>query len=74
MSENNDNDVKSRYNKDVQMRYKSKCMQIAIRYGINGKDSEESKAIEIYCQKHNIGRGNLAKQAIREKLIREKYL
>ena len=29
---------KNNYNKEVQDRYKAKCMQIAIRYGVNEDD------------------------------------
>ena len=48
MSDNNVNSAenKNNYNKEVQDRYKAKCMQIAIRYGLNEDDLTVSQAIE----------------------------
>lgn len=62
------------YNKEVQAKYKAKCMQIAIRYGVNGEDKRISEAIESYCDENNCSRGNLARVAIAEKLKREGFL
>ena len=62
------------YNKEVQTKYKSKCMQIAIRYGVNEEDKRIAEAIELYCDENNCSRGNLARVAIAEKLKREGFL
>ena len=32
-------EIQYNYNKDVQDRYKAKCTQIAIRYGLNADDN-----------------------------------
>ena len=70
------NSVENRnnYNKEVQDRYKAKCMQIAIRYGLNKSDVMISQAIEKYCREHNCSRGNLTRNAIVEKLKRDGFL
>lgn len=76
MSDNNRNstDNRNNYNKEVQDRYKAKCMQIAIRYGLNDDDIIVSQAIDKYCHEHNCSRGRLTRDAIKEKLIREGLL
>ena len=76
MSDNNINSTenKNNYNKEVQDRYKAKCMQIAIRYGLNDDDVMVSQAIDKYCHEHNCSRGNLARNAIAEKLKRDGYI
>ena len=65
---------KNNYNKEVQDRYKAKCMQIAIRYGLNESDVMVSQAIEKYCRDNNCSRGSLTRDAIVEKLIKDGYL
>ena len=76
MSDNNMNSVKNKnnYNKEVQDRYKAKCMQIAIRYGLNESDVMVSQAIEKYCRDNGCSRGSFTRVAIMEKLIRERYI
>ena len=76
MSDNNVNSAenKNNYNKEVQDRYKAKCMQIAIRYGVNEDDLTVSQAIEKYCHDNNCSRGSLARDAIVEKLKRDGFL
>ena len=76
MSDNNMNSTgtTNNYNKEVQDRYKAKCMQIAIRYGLNDNDVMISQAIDKYCHEHNCSRGNLTRNAIAEKLIRDGYI
>ena len=76
MSDNNVNSAenKNNYNKEVQDRYKAKCMQIAIRYGLNDNDIMISQAIDKYCHKHNCSRGSLTRDAIEEKLKRDGFL
>ena len=76
MSDNNVNSAenKNNYNKEVQDRYKAKCMQIAIRYGLNGNDVMISQAIDKYCHEHNCSRGSLTRDAIAEKLKRDEYV
>ena len=76
MSDNNRNstDNRNNYNKEVQDRYKAKCVQIAIRYGLNDDDVEVSQAVDKYCNEHNCSRGSLARDAIKQKLIREGYI
>ena len=76
MSDNNRNSTenKNNYNKEVQDRYKAKCMQIAIRYGLNDGDIMISQAIDKYCHEYNCSRGNLARVAIAEKLKRDGFL
>ena len=80
MSDNNVNSVENKnnynnnYNKEVQDRYKAKCMQIAIRYGLNDNDVMISQAIEKYCHEHNCSRGSFTRDAIVEKLERDGFL
>ena len=76
MSDNNANSTKNRnnYNKEVQDRYKAKCMQIAIRYGLNDEDKRVSEAIERYCKKYGVSRGAFTRNAIVEKLERDGFL
>ena len=76
MSDNNMNSTenKNNYNKEVQDRYKAKCMQIAIRYGLNDGDIMISQAIDKYCHEYNCSRGNLIRDAIMEKLERDGFL
>lgn len=76
MPDNNVNSVENRnnYNKEVQDRYKAKCIQIAIRYGVNDEDMEVVQGLEKYCKVNNCSRGALARTAIREKLEREGFL
>lgn len=76
MSDNNMNstEIKNNYNKEVQDRYKAKCMQIAIRYGLNKSDVMVSQAIEKYCRENNCSRGSFARDAIMEKLKRDGFL
>lgn len=70
------NSVENRnnYNKEVQDRYKAKCMQIAIRYGLNKSDAMISQAIEKYCSDNNCSRGSFTRDAIIEKLKRDGFL
>ena len=65
---------KNNYNKEVQDRYKAKCMQIAIRYGLNESDMMVSQAIEKYCRENNCSRGSFTRDAIMEKLKRDGFL
>ena len=76
MSDNNANSTgnKNNYNKEVQDRYKAKCMQIAIRYGLNESDMMVSQAIEKYCHNNNCSRGSFTRDAIMEKLERDGFL
>ena len=76
MSDNNVNSTKNKnnYNKEVQDRYKAKCMQIAIRYGLNESDVMISQGIEKYCHEHNCSRGSFTRDAIVEKLERDGFL
>ena len=76
MSNNNVNSTenKNNYNKEVQDRYKAKCMQIAIRYGLNEDDLKVSQAIEKYCRENNCSRGSFTRDAIVEKLKRDGFL
>ena len=76
MSDNNRNSTenKNNYNKEVQDRYKAKCMQIAIRYGLNDNDVMISQAIEKYCRDNNCSRGSFTRDAIVEKLERDGYI
>ena len=76
MSDNNVNSTENRnnYNKEVQDRYKAKCMQIAIRYGLNESDMMISQAIEKYCRDNGCSRGSMARDAIVEKLVKDGYL
>ena len=76
MSDNNVNSAenKNNYNKEVQDRYKAKCMQIAIRYGVNENDLIVSQAIEKYCRENNCSRGSFTRDAIVEKLKRDGFL
>ena len=76
MSDNNANSTgnKNNYNKEVQDRYKAKCMQIAIRYGLNESDMMVSQAIEKYCHDNNCSRGSFTRDAIMEKLERHGFL
>lgn len=71
-----DNSIENRnnYNKEVQDRYKAKCMQIAIRYGLNESDLIISQAIEKYCHDNNCSRGSMTRDAIVEKLERDGYI
>ena len=76
MSDNNVNSAenKNNYNKEVQDRYKAKCMQIAIRYGVNEDDLMISQAIEKYCRDNGCSRGSFTRDAIVEKLERDGFL
>lgn len=76
MSDNNRNSTenKNNYNKEVQDRYKAKCLQIAIRYGLNESDVMVSQAIEKYCYDNNCSRGSFTRDAIMEKLERDGYI
>ena len=76
MSHNNVNSAenKNNYNKEVQDRYKAKCMQIAIRYGLNKSDVMISQAIEKYCRDNGCSRGSFTRDAITEKLKRDGFL
>ena len=76
MSDINMNSTKNKnnYNKEVQDRYKAKCMQIAIRYGLNEDDLKVSQAIEKYCRDNNCSRGSFTRDAIMEKLERDGFL
>ena len=76
MSDNNANSTgnKNNYNKEVQDRYKAKCMQIAIRYGLNESDVMISQAIDKYCHEHSCSRGSFTRDAIVEKLERDGFL
>ena len=76
MSDNNVNSVenKNNYNKEVQDRYKAKCMQIAIRYGLNDNDVMISQAIDKYCRDNGCSRGSFTRVAIVEKLKRDGFL
>ena len=76
MSNNNVNSAenKNNYNKEVQDRYKAKCMQIAIRYGVNEDDLMISQAIEKYCRDNGCSRGSFTRDAIVEKLERDGFL
>ena len=76
MSDINMNSTKNKnnYNKEVQDRYKAKCMQIAIRYGLNEDDLKVSQAIEKYCHDNNCSRGSFTRVAIMEKLKRDGFL
>ena len=76
MSNNNVNSAenKNNYNKEVQDRYKAKCMQIAIRYGLNEDDIMISQAIEKYCRDNGCSRGSFTRDAIMEKLKRDGFL
>ena len=76
MSDNNVNSAenKNNYNKEVQDRYKAKCMQIAIRYGLNDNDVMISQAIEKYCRDNNCSRGSFTRDAIVGKLKRDSFL
>ena len=76
MSNNNVNSAenKNNYNKEVQDRYKAKCMQIAIRYGVNEDDLTVSQAIEKYCHYNGCSRGSFTRDAIMEKLERDGFL
>ena len=76
MSDNNRNSTENgnNYNKEVQDRYKAKCMQIAIRYGLNDNDVMISQAIEKYCRDNNCSRGSFTRDAIVEKLERDGYI
>lgn len=76
MSDNKENSTNKRntYYKESQATYKAKCLQIAIRYGVNDNDMKISTAIDQYCKDHNCGRGTIAKVAIVEKLKREGYI
>ncbi|MBQ8246898.1 MAG: hypothetical protein IJZ42_07175 [Lachnospiraceae bacterium] len=66
--------MENKYNKKVQDRYKAKCTQIAIRYGLNDEDIEIVEALERFCKANNCSRGSLARTAIREKLERDGYM
>ena len=70
----NSTENKNNYNKEVQDRYKAKCMQIAIRYGLNEDDMRVSQAIEKYCKDNNCSRGGFTRDAIIEKLVKDGYL
>ena len=76
MSDNNVNSAenKNNYNKEVQDRYKAKCMQIAIRYGLNESDMMISQAIEKYCHNNNCSRGSFTRDALMEKLKKDGFL
>ena len=76
MSNNNVNSAenKNNYNKEVQDRYKAKCMQIAIRYGVNDDDVMISQAIEKYCRENNCSCGSFTRDAIVGKLKRDGFL
>ena len=76
MSDDNINSVENRnnYNKEVQDRYKAKCMQIAIRYGVNESDVMISQAIEKYCRDNGCSRGSFTRDAIMEKLKKDGFL
>ena len=76
MSDNSVSSVvnKNNYNKEVQDRYKAKCTQIAIRYGLNDDDVEIVQAMEKYCKINNCSRGSLARDAIKDKLVRTGFL
>ena len=76
MSDNNRNSTenKNNYNKEVQDRYKAKCMQIAIRYGLNESDIMVSQAIEKYCHNNNCSRGSFTRDAIVEELEMDGFL
>ena len=76
MSDNNRNstDNRNNYNKEVQDRYKAKCMQIAIRYGLNEDDMMISQAIEKYCHDNGCSRGSFTRDAIVEKLKKDGYM
>ena len=76
MSDINLNSTKNKnnYNKEVQDRYKAKCMQIAIRYGLNESDMMVWQAIEKYCRENNCSRGSFTRDAIMEKLKRDGYI
>ena len=76
MSDINMNSTKNKnnYNKEVQDRYKAKCMQIAIRYGLNESDVMISQAIEKYCRDNGCSRGSFTRDAIMEKLERDGFL
>ena len=76
MSDNNRNSTenKNNYNKEVQDRYKAKCMQIAIRYGLNESDVMISQAIEKYCHDNNCSRGRFTRDTIIEKMERDGFL
>lgn len=76
MSDNSANSAKNKnnYNKKVQDRYKAKCTQIAIRYGLNDDDAEIVQAMEKYCKMNNCSRGSLARDAIRDKLVHTGFL
>ena len=76
MSHNNVNSAenKNNYNKEVQDRYKAKCMQIAIRYGVSESDMMTSQAIEKYCRDNGCSRGSFTRDAIIEKLVKDGYL
>ena len=65
---------KNNYNKEVQDRYKAKCTQIAIRYGLNDNDIMLSQAIEKYCHDNNCSRGSFTRVAIMEKLEIDEFL
>ena len=70
----NSTENKNNYNKEVQDRYKAKCMQIAIRYGLNDNDIMISQAIEKYCRYNGCSRGSFTRDAIEEKLERDGFL
>ena len=76
MSDNNVNSIENRnnYNKEVQDRYKAKCMQIAIRYGLNDNDVTISQAIDKYCHDNSCSRGSFTRVAIMEKLRKDGYI
>ncbi len=66
--------TKNNYKRKTQAKYHEKCMQIAIRYGLNDDDIMIINAIKQYTKEHSISNGKLARDAIMEKLYREKYL
>lgn len=70
----NSTENRNNYNKEVQDRYKAKCMQIAIRYGLNDEDIQITQAIENYCKQNNCSRGSFTRLAIREKLERDGFI
>ena len=70
----NSTENKNNYNKEVQDRYKAKCMQIAIRYGLNDDDVMISQAIDKYCHDNGCSRGSFTRDAIEEKLERDGFL
>ena len=62
------------YYAESQADYRKKCVQIALRFGVNEEDKRIGDAIEKYCEDNKIGKGGLARIAIIDKLVKDGYL